>query len=69
MGFALEAKRLLVPPSDAEALARAIDRALTNTDLARRLGAAARERAKDYDWDVLAERVLEVYRDVAAGRF
>jgi glycogen(starch) synthase len=60
---------LLVPPSDAEALARAIDRALTNTHLARRLGAAARERAKDYDWDVLAERVLEAYRDVTAGRF
>jgi glycogen(starch) synthase len=59
---------LLVPPSDAEALARAIDRVLANTDLARRLGAAARELAKDYDWDTLADRVLEVYRRVCAGR-
>jgi glycosyltransferase involved in cell wall biosynthesis len=58
---------LLVPPGDPEALARAIDRVLSSPDLARRLGEAARERAKDYDWEVLAERVLEVYRDVTVA--
>ena len=59
---------LLVPPSDSEALARAIDRALANPDLALRLGAAARERAKNYDWDTLADRVLEIYQGVSAVR-
>jgi len=59
---------LLVPPGDPETLARAIDRAVANPNLARRLGESARERAKDYDWDTLADRVLEVYRSVTAER-
>jgi glycogen(starch) synthase len=58
---------LLVSPGDSEALARAIDRLLSSPDLAYRLGEAARERAKGYDWEVLAERVLEIYRAVTAG--
>ena len=36
----------LVPPSDAEALARAIYKLITNPDLARRMGAHARVRAE-----------------------
>jgi glycosyltransferase involved in cell wall biosynthesis len=40
-----EVSGLLVPPGDNEALARAIERVLTDHDLAVRLGAAARERA------------------------
>lgn len=63
-----EVNGLLVPPGDSEAMARAIDRVLGSPDLARRLGDAARERAKDYDWETLAERVLEAYRSVTAGR-
>ena len=59
---------LLVVPGDPEVLARAIDRLLADSELARRLGKAARERAKDYDWGVLAERVFAIYRDVLAGR-
>jgi glycogen(starch) synthase len=59
---------LLVVPGDPGALARAIDRLLAEPDLARRLGEAARERARDYDWGVLAERVLAVYRDLLTGR-
>jgi glycogen synthase len=57
---------LLVPPGDPEALARAIDRLLADRDLACRLSEGAHERAKDYDWEVLAERVLRVYRGVTA---
>lgn len=38
-----DATGLLAPPADAQALAAAIDRALRNLDLRRRLGAAARE--------------------------
>jgi glycosyltransferase involved in cell wall biosynthesis len=40
-----EVSGLLVPPGDTEALARAIERVLTDHGLAVRLGAAARERA------------------------
>ena len=59
---------LLVPPGNPEALAYAIDRLLADRDLAYRLSEGARERGKDYDWEVLAERVLAVYRGVTAGR-
>jgi glycogen synthase len=58
---------LLVPPGDPEALARAIDRLLADRDLARRLSEGAQEQGKDYDWEVLAERVLKIYRGVTAG--
>jgi glycogen synthase len=59
---------LLVSPGEPEALARAIDRLLADRDLARRLSEGAQERAKDYDWEVLAERVLRVYQGVSTGR-
>lgn len=59
---------LLLPPGEPEALAHAIDRLLADLDLARRLSEGAQERAKDYDWEVLAERVLRVYQGVSAGR-
>jgi glycosyltransferase involved in cell wall biosynthesis len=59
---------LLVPPGDPAALAAAVDRVLADVPLANRLGAAARARAKDYDWSALAERVLGVYSQVLTGR-
>ena len=58
---------LLVEPGDPEALARAIDRVLADRALAHRLSEGARKRANDYDWEVLAGRVLEVYRGITAG--
>jgi glycosyltransferase involved in cell wall biosynthesis len=61
------ANGLLVPPGEPEAFARAIDRLLADRDLARRLSEGAQERVKDYDWEVLAERVLSVYQGVTAG--
>jgi glycogen(starch) synthase len=59
---------MLVPPGDPEAIARAIDRILADRGLANRLSEEAQERGKDYDWEVLAGRVLRVYRGVIAGR-
>jgi glycogen(starch) synthase len=59
---------LLVPPEQPEVLAGAIDRVLQSPDLARRLGEAARKRGKEYDWESLAERVLEIYQGVTASR-
>ena len=59
---------LLVPPGEPEVLARAIDRVLADRGLAYRLSEGAQARAKDYDWEVLAGCVLQVYRGVTAGR-
>ena len=58
----------LVPPGDPAALASAIDEVLADPALARRLGEAARERASLYHWDILAGRVLDLYRSVARRR-
>jgi len=59
---------LLVPPGEPDALARAIDRVLADRALAYRLSEGARARGKDYDWEVLAGRVLQVYRGITVGR-
>jgi glycogen synthase len=58
---------LLVPPGEPEALAHTIDRLLADRDLARQLSEGAQQRVKDYDWEMLAERILAVYRGVTAG--
>lgn len=50
---------LLAPPGDASALAAVLVRLLTDEALARRLGAAGRERAPRFDWPTAARRFLE----------
>lgn len=57
---------LLVPPRDPPALAAALDALLADRGRRARLSALARERAGGYRWDGLADRVLEVYRQVLA---
>ncbi len=57
---------VLVPPRDPDALADALDALLADPARRLRLSALARERAAGYDWNVLGERVLGVYR-AAAG--
>ncbi|MBE2317666.1 glycosyltransferase family 4 protein [Solirubrobacter sp. CPCC 204708] len=57
---------VLVAPGDPVAFAAGVNRVLEDRDEAERLGALARERARAYGWDGLAERVLEVY-DAALG--
>jgi glycosyltransferase involved in cell wall biosynthesis len=53
---------LLVPPGDAERLAGAIDRLLRQPDLAQRLGAAARRRARErYSRAAMVRRFEELY--------
>jgi glycosyltransferase involved in cell wall biosynthesis len=52
---------LLVPPDDASALARALERLLAAPGLRREFGAAGRERAmRDYAWQRVAEAYLRL---------
>jgi starch synthase len=60
---------LLVPPSDPEALAYAINRLLDDTELARRMGVAGRERAVSaFSWRAIAERTVALYEQVVTAQ-
>jgi phosphatidylinositol alpha-mannosyltransferase len=56
---------ILVPPGDAPALAEALDRACSDPDLLTRLGSAARQRASEFSWDVVAARLEQIYAEVS----
>jgi phosphatidyl-myo-inositol alpha-mannosyltransferase len=58
---------LLVAPGDADALAAAVERVLTDTVLADRLRAAGTLRAAEHGWDVVAARTCEVYARARAA--
>lgn len=55
---------LLVDPRSVAELAAALERVLTDTDLAERLAAAGRARAERFSWEETARRTLDVYRGV-----
>lgn len=60
-----EESGLLVPPGDASALARALQRLLSDPALARRLGAAGRDRVRtEFSWAAIVERWIAVYREL-----
>jgi phosphatidylinositol alpha-mannosyltransferase len=56
---------LLVPPSDAAALASAIRRVLAEPELASALAHAGRARAREFSWDVVVPRIEAIYERVA----
>jgi alpha-1,3-rhamnosyl/mannosyltransferase len=56
---------LLVDPLDTDAIAGALDRLLSDRDLAARLGAAAAARAATYTWARTAEAMVGAYREAA----
>lgn len=58
---------LLVPPGQPAALGAALQRVLRDQALARRLVTQGRQRSRDYSWETLADRVLDVYRQVLQG--
>lgn len=58
---------LVVDPMDTAALATAIDRLLTEPELAARLRAAGLERTKAFDWQAIARRYRLVYSTQCAG--
>ncbi len=57
---------LLVDPLDVDAIAGALDRLLTDADLAARLRAAAREQAATFTWARTADATVAAYRDALA---
>ena len=60
---------LLVEPRNPRALAAALYALATDADLRHRMGDAGRERAPEYSWDRVTERVIEFYREVRARAF
>jgi glycosyltransferase involved in cell wall biosynthesis len=55
---------LLVPPGDVPALRAALERLLADPQLRRRLGTAARERAREaFSWDRAVSLTLHAYED------
>lgn len=60
---------LLVPPNDASALARGIERLMIDPLEAGRMGGHAKERLQSGStWNVVANKVLAVYEDLMAQR-
>lgn len=57
---------LLVSPEDPRTLSEAICTLLDDRSLASRLGSKAREVARDYGWDRIAERYIAAYLEVLA---
>ena len=56
---------LVVSPSDAAALADAVDALLDDAEMRRSLGAAARDRSGSYDLATTLDRNIELWSDVA----
>lgn len=62
-----EVTGLLVPPRDTEALRAALVRLLEDRELRRRLGRAAREKARaELSWDSVTNATIAVYREAVA---
>lgn len=57
-----------VDPRSVRQIAAALDRVLTDAELADRLATAGRARAEGFSWDRTAMGTLEVYREVLEGR-
>jgi glycosyltransferase involved in cell wall biosynthesis len=58
---------VIVPRGDARQLADAIEGLLGDADWRRRLVATGYTRARTYDWDAVARRCWQLYRDIASG--
>jgi len=62
-----ESSAVLVPPGDAEAVAREIVGLLRDEPRRAALGAGARKIAEGYSWDRIARRLVEIYEELAVG--
>jgi len=60
---------ILVPPSDPAELAKALNRLVTNTDEAKAMGKAGRQRVEDtFSWAAVARQTEELYETVISER-
>jgi glycosyltransferase involved in cell wall biosynthesis len=60
---------LLAEPGDEAALAAALERLLADGDLRKRMGVAARERARErFSARAMAEKTERLYEDLLAAR-
>jgi glycosyltransferase involved in cell wall biosynthesis len=62
-----EGAAVLVDPDDVEELAGALEQTLTDPEMRAQLQAKGQQRAAEYTWERAAERLLDVYRKVAAA--
>lgn len=56
---------LIVPPKDENTLAEAIISILCNEKLAKNMGIAGRQKAEQYDWEVIVDKTEDVFERVA----
>ena len=56
---------LIVEAGDAVALADALEHLLEDDGLAERLGTAAQQRARDFDWSIVASKIIDYYKEVS----
>lgn len=59
---------LLSPPGDVAALATSLETAITDADLGDRLRSAGSDRASTFAMSLLADRYLDIYRELIASR-
>jgi len=59
-----EVDAMLVPPDDPEAMASAIQRLLTEPDLAARLSSNARKKAESFDWPIILPQWEALFEEV-----
>lgn len=59
---------LLSPPGDASALAASLSLAITDGELGERLRSAGSDRASTFAMSLLADRYLDIYRELIASR-
>ncbi len=53
-----------VPASDVDALADRLSRLINDNDLRNRLGEQASRLAEDFNWDIIAKQILNLYQEV-----
>jgi len=58
---------LLVPSKNAEKLAQALISLMTDETLRQQMGENGRLKALDYDWEIIAQRVVDYYLSVLNG--
>lgn len=59
---------LLVPPGDASALRKAMDRMILDPDLRTRMGQAAKRRVLEFQAKSVVPRIEQVYRQIVERR-